>query len=158
MAAPMPFDAPVTSATFPFRLLMIRSFASTCHYFDISITVELIREPSNWIQNDCGKFSGAGVLFKSGQPGGERLQYAGAQAEEVELAFAADFNQSSRLQLLDVVGERGGRDGQRGAGLGTGERAVGRGDFLEQLEARRIGKRFEDRSAASAGEAGRPGC
>jgi len=66
----------------------------------------------------------------------------------VELAGALNLNEAGSFELLDVVRERGGGDGQRGAGLGATERASGLGDALKEIETARVGEGFEDGGAA----------
>jgi len=70
---------------------------------------------------------------------------ARTQFEVVELSHALDLDQPGRFELLDVVGEGGGRNLQCGLSLRTGQRAVGFGDALEQLKPTRIGQCFQDR-------------
>jgi hypothetical protein len=49
------------------------------------------------------------------------LQHVGAEGEEVEFAFAANVDEAGGFELLDVVGEGGGGDGQGGAGLSAAQ-------------------------------------
>jgi hypothetical protein len=74
----------------------------------------------------------------------------------MKFAFAADLDEAGGFKLFDVVREGGGGNGQCGANLSAAQRAAGLGDALEELETVRVGEGFEDRSAAAAGEAGRP--
>ena len=97
---------------------------------------------------------GAGVCVECSENGDEALHDAGAQSEEVEFALAANLDETGGFEFLDVVGERGGRDGQGGAGFGAAQRTAGLGDALEELEAARVGERFEDGGTAGAGETG----
>src|SRR5580658_958001 len=94
----------------------------------------------------------AGGLERS-KVGGERVENAGAQREKVELALAANLDEACGFKLFDVVRERGGGDRQRGAGLRAAQRAIGLGDLFKQLEAARIGERFQDGGAFGAGQA-----
>src|SRR5580658_3913703 len=96
---------------------------------------------------------GAGVCVERSEDGDEALHDAGAEGEEVELSLAANLDEAGGFELLDVVGEGGGGDGEGGAGFSAAQRAAGPGDALEQLEAARIGQRLEDGGAAGAREA-----
>jgi hypothetical protein len=87
----------------------------------------------------------------------EAFEGAGAEGEEVELAFAADLDEAGGFKFLDVVGEGGGGDGKGSAGLSAAERTVGFGDAFKELETTGIRERLEDGGAASGREAGRPG-
>ncbi len=107
--------------------------------------VEIFRE------GDSARRTGAGAEGFEGR--GERFEDTWAQGQEVEFAFAGDLNQAGRFQLLDMVRERGGSDGKRGAGVRAAHRARGFGDSLEEFEALWIGEGFEKGGPARAGEA-----
>jgi hypothetical protein len=93
----------------------------------------------------------AGGSFKGDEAVGEGLEDARTESEEVEFSFTANGYEAGGFEFLDVVGERGGGDGQSGESLRTAERTAGFGDALEQFKAARIGKSFKDGCAASAG-------
>ena len=86
------------------------------------------------------------------ETGGEGLQDAGLEGEEMEFALALNMNEPGRFELLDVVGKGGGGDGKGGPCLRTTERTFGRGDPLEEFEAARIGEGLENGRAAGAGK------
>jgi hypothetical protein len=104
-----------------------------------------------------GSGLGAGGDVEVGEDGDDAFEDAGAEGEEVEFTLAADVDEAGGFEFLDVVRERGGRDGQGGAGLGAAQWTASLGDALEQLKAARIGQGFEDRGAARGGETERFG-
>jgi hypothetical protein len=61
-------------------------------------------------------------------------------------------DEAGGFELLDVVRERGGRDGKRGEGIGATERTSGFGDLLEELKTSRVGEGFEDCGLARSRE------
>ena len=99
----------------------------------------------------------AGSLLQGGERGGQGVENPGAQGHVMVLAFAANADEACSFEFLDVVRERGGGDGQGGAGLRAAQRTCGFGDVLKEFEAARIGERLEERGAASTGDADGPG-
>jgi len=100
-----------------------------------------------------GSGLGAGGDVEVGEDGDDAFEDAGAEGEEVELAFAADVDEAGGFELLDVVGEGGGGDGQGGTSFHAAQRTACFGDALQQLKAARVGQGFEDGGAARGGEA-----
>src|SRR5579859_4629089 len=112
MPAPMPFEAPVTTATLPLRLLI------TLSWFDSYTSVEVWWE---W-----PGFKGGRRIFASEverreaqrwrrqsdfrQPVQIGLQHIAFEDQIHELAVAAGFDQARRFQLFDVMGQGGGSD------------------------------------------------
>ncbi len=106
------------------------------------------------VENPMGTVSadGAEGRFEGDETGGEGLQDAGLEGEEMEFALALNVNEARRFEFLDVVGEGGGRDGKSRSCLRTTERTTGRCDLLEELKAARVGQRLENGRAAGAGK------
>jgi len=94
-----------------------------------------------------------GCWFKGSQTRGQRRENPRPQREIVELAFAANFDQTCGFQLLDVVRERGCGNGQCGQCLSASQRAAVRCDLLQKLESPRIGQRLQDERTLSAVQA-----
>ena len=92
---------------------------------------------------------------------GKGLQNAGFESEEVEFALAFNVNEAGRFELLDVVREGGGGNGEGRTRLRATEWAACGGDFLQELKPARVGQGFENGVAPSVGETdgfcGRPG-
>jgi hypothetical protein len=61
-------------------------------------------------------------------------------------------DQAGGFEFFDVVGQRGGRDGESGEGIGATERTLSFGDLLEELKTRRVGEGFEDCGLARSRE------
>ena len=70
---------------------------SRSHSFDNSTTIELIREPEEWIQNDCGKFRAGLLVADSVESADQALQNLRAQAEEMVLPFRMNFYQPNHF-------------------------------------------------------------
>jgi hypothetical protein len=116
---------------------------SRSHSFDNSTTIELIREPTEWIQNNYEKFRSGLLVADFVESADQALQNLRTQAEEMILPFRMNFNQPSRFQFLDVMGEGGWRNRKRGTRLSATQRAVSFGNLLQQPKSARIGQRFE---------------
>ncbi len=130
------------------------------HRFDISTTIVMIQEMGRRIQKRCGNLFFAvasGGKAAGGAEGLEgfcyRVEHTRLQAEQVEFAFALDADEAGSFEFLDVVGERGSGNGQRGARGGAVHGTAGFGDLFQQLEAARVGQRFKDCGAPGAGDA-----
>src|SRR5579863_2945502 len=147
----MPFEAPVTNATFPLRVLIICSRCRKRYRFDVSTTIELIARPSKRIQVRCEyilktwrSLFCAGLCLEGGNRGSQGLENAGAKAQEVELTLAAGVNDACGFQLLDVVRKRGRRYRYRLKCLRATHRALRACNALQQFKSPRICKSLQD--------------
>ena len=96
--------------------------------------------------------AGAGGWAEGLESVGEGFKDAGLDGKEVEFSISADVDESAGLQFLDVVRERGGRNRQGFTGGGAGKRTGSARNAFQQVEALRIGERFEKCRALGAGE------
>ena len=69
-----------------------------------------------------------------------------------ELALALNRDEAGGFKFLDVVRERGRRNGQHFHRLGAAHGARGTGDALNELQAPRVGEGLEDRDLPGAAE------
>src|SRR5438309_4892454 len=130
----MPFDAPVTIATFPVSSL-ISILPWLRHQFDAYTSIEVTSrkfKPCSVISLDFGEALQVGA------------QDVAAQADVHELARADDLHQAGRFQLLDVMRDRRGAHIVGSVQLAAGERAVAGADLLEDLIAPWFGQRASD--------------
>lgn len=101
------------------------------------------------ISNETERSTFWGALtVECGEGGCQRFENSRAQADEVELAFAAGVDNAGGLKLFDVVRERGRRDRNCFEHLGAAHWAWSIGDALEQFIATGIRERFKDRNGA----------
>ncbi len=91
---------------------------------------------------------GQALSVERGEGGCQGLENSRAEADEVELALAAGFNNAGGLKLFYVVRERGGSDGNCFKHLGAthGSRRIG--DALEEFIPAGIRESFKDRNGA----------
>jgi hypothetical protein len=82
------------------------------------------------------------------------LEHFALQREPHALAFASEFDEAGVLQLLYMVGERGGRDRLALADVGAEDALATCADLLKDLMTARIGERLSDEADLALGEAG----
>jgi hypothetical protein len=126
------------------------------HHFDVSTTIELIREHGKGFRMIVEKIllaGWAGSWAEGLEVGGEGFENVGLDGEEGELSFAADVDEAAGLEFLDVVGEGCGGDREGFVGCSTAEWALGTSDGFQEFEAFGVGEGFEDGRSLSTGEA-----
>src|SRR5436190_8739499 len=117
MLAPMPFEAPVTTAVFPLNLPMGSPFSF--RQLDNCLTNGTVRRKFRTTNSDGGK---------AGEVG---LKDVAPEAQAGELSFPSDPDQARGFELFDMVGERGGADGMGLVERLAGHRIRRRSDLLE---------------------------
>ena len=95
-----------------------------------------------------GSASGCGWAAIGGGESGEGCEEGrpdfGIEREVDEFALTLGVDEAGGFKLLDVVRERGGRNGEGGEGFSAAERTGGFGDLLEEPKALGVGEGFED--------------
>ncbi len=93
----------------------------------------------------------AAVRPEPGKTCDQGVEHPWAERQEVEFAFAGDVDQAGGFQFFDVMGERGGRNGQCRADLRAAQGAVGFGDAFQEFITLGVGQGLQDGSAAGTG-------
>jgi hypothetical protein len=84
--------------------------------------------------------------------GEEGLPKIALKGEAGKFAFALDGDEAGGFELVEMMGERGGGDGHGFSHIATGSTALAGAKAFEDLEAARIGERFEDGEALPGGD------
>lgn len=132
MAAPMPFEAPVTTATFPDNLLMFLNPSGEARCFVISIPIELMRLAEQRIQLEGGE------AFQVGFPD------VAAEGGVGEFAVAPDVDEAGCVELFQVMGDSSGSETDKFADGGATGGGFGFADSLKHFEALGVGEGFGD--------------